>query len=99
MKNKYQEALDKVKHYGVSKGAPVLLTYEKEVDLLQKLVNKETPVKLPREADGYWDGELVYDTAICPNCENEFDIECEEEYRYCPYCGQKLDWSVDEDEL
>lgn len=31
---------------------------------------------------------------MCPNCEYEFNSELRYEYeiRYCPNCGQKLDW-------
>lgn len=33
----------------------------------------------------------------CPNCEYEFNSELRNEYeiRYCPNCGQKLDWRTD----
>lgn len=33
----------------------------------------------------------------CPNCEYEFNSELRNEYeiRYCPNCGQKLDWRND----
>lgn len=47
-------------------------------------------------ADGYADGHLVYDTAFCPNCRHIFE---EEENgwgsTFCPYCGQKLDWTLE----
>lgn len=43
--------------------------------------------------DGYYNGVIVYDTAYCPNCNRAIEIECEELYKYCPTCGQKLDWS------
>ena len=45
--------------------------------------------------DGYSGGKLVYDYAKCPVCGNddyEYDINnwgC----KYCPECGQALDWS------
>ena len=49
-------------------------------------------------ADGYSDGELVYDMAECPNCGND-DFEdgigncgCS----YCPECGQALKWEEEE---
>lgn len=34
---------------------------------------------------------------MCPNCEYEFNSELRNEYeiRYCPNCGQKLDWRTD----
>lgn len=51
--------------------------------------------------DGYADGYLVYDTALCPNCgyvlDDDFNIECQHE-PYCPHCGQRLDWEVGETE-
>ena len=35
----------------------------------------------------------------CPNCEYEFNSELRNEYeiRYCPNCGQKLDWRENDD--
>lgn len=59
----------------------------------RKAVEKQTPMKPEYEADGYSDGELVYDYAKCPICGHDFeyginDWECE----YCSDCGQKLDW-------
>lgn len=47
------------------------------------------------EGDGYADGQMVYDTWICPNCESEYEVEYDD-YGYCPNCGQKLDWSDEE---
>ena len=40
MENKYQEALDKIKNYGISKGSPISFTFEKECDILQELVDE-----------------------------------------------------------
>ena len=33
----------------------------------------------------------------CPGCDGEFDSELLNEYNieYCPWCGQRLDWSQD----
>jgi len=58
-----------------------------------KSIEKQIPKKPYYEADGYSDGELVYDYAKCPICGHDFeyginDWECE----YCSDCGQKLDW-------
>ena len=57
-------------------------------------LEKQIPKKPEYEADGYADGELVYDYAKCPICGHDFeyginDWGCE----YCSDCGQKLDWS------
>lgn len=40
MENKYQEALDKIKNYGISKCSPNSFTLEKEGDTLQELVDE-----------------------------------------------------------
>lgn len=60
---------------------------------LDRLEQKETPTKVLLEAEGYSDGELVYDTAVCPNCNEHFEIDNISNYhKYCPECGQRLDW-------
>lgn len=62
------------------------------LNLLKELVDKETSKKPDYEGDGYSDGELVYDTWICPNCGNSYEVDYEE-YERCPHCGQMIDWS------
>ena len=66
-------------------------------DMAINALEKQIPKKLEYEADGYADGELVYDYAKCPICGHDFeyginDWGCE----YCSDCGQKLDWSDEE---
>ena len=88
--NKYEEAInylwksyDENKIYGIaSRGY---------IEMLQELVDKETPKKPDYEGDGYSDGELVYDTWICPNCGKSYEVDYEE-YERCPHCGQMIDW-------
>ena len=41
------------------------------------------------EGDGYADGELVYDTWICPNCEEHYEVGYDNQ-DYCPKCGQRF---------
>lgn len=46
------------------------------------------------EGDGYSDGELVYDTWICPSCGIDYEVGYDR-YDYCPRCGQHIkhaDW-------
>ena len=46
------------------------------------------------EGDGYADGELVYNTWICPNCGEHYEVGYHD-YDYCPKCGQRIqheDW-------
>lgn len=96
-KNKYQEALDNAVHDIDYKyhdfGEYIPKERLDEIKLLQKLVDKETPDKVEYISTvGDSDGYPVYDTAICPSCDREFEVECEEHYDYCPSCGQKLKW-------
>ena len=67
------------------------------IDVAINALEKQIPKKPEYEADGYADGELVYDYAKCPICGHDFeyginDWGCE----YCSDCGQKLDWSDEE---
>lgn len=109
MENKYQEALDYLT--GKTKGRfeicacsrnhkQVLVEkYEKlknNEKTLQKLVDKETPMRVLVEV---WELSSTDEKDIlCPKC-NALLGTTEERYEsnYCYNCGQKLDWS-DEDE-
>ena len=61
----------------------------------KEALEKQIPKKPEYYGDGYANGEMVYDYAKCPQCDNdnfEYDINnwgC----KYCPDCGQALDWS------
>ena len=56
---------------------------------------KQTPIKPYYFSDGYADGFPVYDEARCPICECDFEEESTNwGCKYCPDCGQALDWSV-----
>ena len=104
--NKYQKSLD----YIVKNSCPMKTCCSEckinkscnslakdRINILQELVDKETPKKPNLEGDGYDDkGNLIYDTWICPNCEKHYELDYDE-YDYCPNCGQKILWG-DEDE-
>ena len=69
-----------------------------EIILLQKLVDKETSKSIEYISTvGDSDAYPVYDAAICPNCDRKFEVEYEEHYNYCPDCGQKLNWEIEND--
>ena len=56
-------------------------------------LEKQTPKRPNLEGDGYdTNGNLVYDTWICPNCEKHYEVDYDN-YDYCPNCGQKIDWN------
>ena len=84
-KNKYQEALDKIIN---SNDNEHLLRCEC-CDILQKLIDKETPMKRKKIYD-----ELLFSSySICPKCNSKVSPIC----CYCAECGQKLDWSEEHD--
>ena len=57
---------------------------------IMELKERDTP-KMPQyEGDGYADGEMVYDTWICPNCGNKYEVDYDD-YKHCPNCGQAID--------
>lgn len=55
-------------------------------------IEKQIPKRPDFEGDGYADGQLVYDTWICPCCEKHYEVDYDD-YAHCPDCGQKIDWS------
>ncbi len=58
---------------------------------IKELAERDT-AKMPRyEGDGYSEGEIVYDTWFCPNCEEEYEVDYDD-YDFCPNCGQRLKW-------
>ena len=95
MKNKYQEALDYVNKSVCTALSCLGIDDEqsrKSLHILQKLVDKETPMKPIYEND-LVDENIVVDTwAYCPKCKEEIDHDRWGE-KYCSHCGQKIDWS------
>lgn len=63
---------------------------------VKEATEKNKPKKPDYEGDGYSDGEIAYDTWICPNCGVKYEVDYEV-YDYCPDCGQKIDWSVNDE--
>ena len=54
-------------------------------------LEKQIPKKPNLEGDGYDDnGELIYDTWICPCCEEHYEVDYDV-YEHCPKCGQAID--------
>lgn len=61
------------------------------VEECRMAVEKQTAKKPDYEGDGYSEGQLVYDTWICPSCGKHYEVDYDS-YDYCPNCGQMLDW-------
>lgn len=60
---------------------------------IKDALKKQIPQQPDFEGDGYDDsGNLIYDTWICPNCGDRYEVDYEI-HQYCPMCGQRIDWS------
>lgn len=74
--------------------------YWPTVSYVESIIQKQpaadaVPVRHGRwegTADGYADGELVYDMWACSECGFDADgAEEKPEWKYCPNCGAKMD--------
>jgi len=71
------------------------LTHENDIEIA---LNKQIPMLPNIEGDGCDnDGNIIYDTWICPNCGKNYEIDYDI-YKYCPNCGQAIDRSELEEE-
>lgn len=69
----------------------LILHAREEIKKLPPVTPK--PMQVDLEADGYSDGQLVYDYGKCPKCGWEFEYgEKDWEEPYCCHCGQRLHW-------
>lgn len=66
-------------------------------DKLWELATRAKPVKLDERTDQYVDDEILCEIGECPCCGFHL-AQTAMTYKYCPNCGQRLDWSK-EDEL
>lgn len=87
-----EAVIGSLQNEGIAEGdSPTIIEAERE-EYIEQLIKKDTPLPVYLEGDGYWNGELVYDTAICQNCNAEYEVDYYH-YKFCPNCGQRLDWS------
>lgn len=95
MKNKYQEALERIGAEKLARGELIRNDSKVEpyLNILQELVDKETPKK-PNKLKEFitFDG-IVYKIAKCPNCKGNNKVREYVSGNRCYTCGQKLDWS------
>lgn len=58
---------------------------------------KEKAERPEMYGDGYDpDGNMIYDAWDCPRCGTSYEIDYDH-YDYCPNCGQKIDWSGEDE--
>lgn len=82
--SKYTEAISSIYFTMHNRVKPKTLGHceDKNLELLEELVERDTPKKPIQKAAG---------RTVCPNCERS--IAREVSPRYCSICGQRLDWS------
>ena len=113
MKNKYQEALSKLEDIICELSCELkedceLYTrdtgYEEHIEILQKLVDKETPMKVNKKEflEFDCDDDFEYFPHMtfyykCPNrkCKLHHKYELSFDTERCPICNQLLDWGDD----
>ena len=84
--NKYQEALNTlVKYAHQSPNVGWALIYEENI--LQEIIDKETPMKPLWETKGY---------RRCSTCKLRLVSTNNQFINYCSDCGQKVDWGDEE---
>lgn len=65
----------------------------------KELLERNTPRMVNYYGDSFYDGDMIYDGAECPNCGKDFEEDDEDwEMSYCPHCGQKLQWEWEGEE-
>ena len=66
---------------------------EEESGLTPKEVLEAKEVRTPDyEGDGCdEDGNIIYDTWICPKCRTKYEVDYEK-HKFCPECGQAIRW-------
>lgn len=50
---------------------------------------RDASKELQLEGDGYYEGEMVYDEWICPNCGECYELDYDD-YDFCPNCGLRI---------
>ena len=64
------------------------------LECADKALEKRIPATPDIQGDGYAPGtdQIVMDTWICPSCQASYEID--EDYDYCPKCGQAIKQNI-----
>lgn len=83
--------ISKVERNELAKIIDEWLLYKKigTVEECREAVEKQMPKAPDYEGDGYADGYMAYDTWICPNCGEKYEVDYDD-YKHCPNCGQAI---------
>lgn len=75
------------------------------VEECREAMERQIPKKPMYEGDCRdGSGKLIYDTWICPNCGERYEVDYEryeldyDDYDFCQHCGQAIDWRKSDEE-
>lgn len=80
---------DLKEHIGCGVEVPL---YDEELEVVVNALEKQIAKKLERYSSNIV-GEMTFN---CPSCNLEYYVTDYEDFNYCPNCGQKIDWRVEE---
>lgn len=82
-----EEAVKTIKSNMPTSGYQML---REALDMAIVALNRCIPTEADYEGDSCdEDGNDIYDTWICPNCGEKYEIDYDD-YDYCPNCGQRV---------
>ena len=94
---KIGEAIENLKYLISGDCTDNQMDFVEEITMAIDALEKQTPKQPDYEGDGYDDsGNIIYDTWICPNCGDRFEVDYEKQC-HCPMCGQCIDWGENHD--
>ena len=89
-----KEAIERIEEHNrihFAKEYPRAMKITDALIMAVEALQKQIPLEPYYSGDGYWNGELVYDTWTCPNCSKSYEVDYDD-YAYCPNCGQRIKW-------
>lgn len=94
--NKYQKAFENIKNECAKYHNFDIVD---DFETLKELVDKATPKKVKNMNDqlNFKTGDFEYRSGECPVCGKENGCNEFNENEYCRGCGQKLDWSENDE--
>lgn len=80
-----------------NRDADYAMSVVEAIEIAKVALEKQIPQSPTYEGDGYSNGQLVYDTWVCPCCGQTYEVDYDD-YEYCPKCGQHIDWGDENEE-
>lgn len=92
------EAIKRIKECRNTPNFQPYIYMNEALNMAIQALEKQIPQSPDYEGDGYSNGQLVYDTWVCPCCGHHYEVDYDD-YEYCPKCGQHIDWRNENEEI